>query len=71
MSRPNGYAYHPHKLEKKTKLENGVIYEHWHDTIDNEHHIHFPDGTLIVFGHEDCEGSISIIRNTKSSPTNE
>lgn len=58
MSKPNTYAFRPHILEEKKKFSHGVTYEHWHDTIDNEHHIHLPDGMVIIFGHEDAEGSV-------------
>ena len=65
MTRPKRYAFHPHKLEERKKFSNGVRYEHWHDTIDNEHHIHLPDGMLIIFDHEDCEGGVKIVEGGK------
>ena len=60
MTKPKNIHFRSLKLLEKKKLKNGVRYEHWRNEIDNTHHIHFPDGTLITFRHEDCEGSVEI-----------
>jgi len=60
MSKPRNIHFNQLKLEGKRKLRNGVLCEHWHDCIDNEYHLHFPDGTFINIGYEDCEGSVEI-----------
>jgi len=58
MSKPERTAFKEPTLEEKQTLSDGTIYEHWHDRIDNYHHLHLPSGILIVFEHEDCEGSV-------------
>ena len=65
MSKPERYAYNRHTLEDKKKFDNGVRYEHWRDSIDNAHHIHLPDGMVIIFRHEDHEGDVEIKEATR------
>lgn len=60
MTKPKIIRFGRLTLEDKHKLKNGTTYEHWHYSIDNEHHLHCPDGTLVIFRHEDCEGSVTI-----------
>lgn len=60
MSEPKVSAFSKGRLEEKKQYRNGVVYEHWHDSIDNEYHIHLPDGMVIIFQHEDAEGSVTI-----------
>ncbi len=60
MTKPKTICFGDLKLEEKRVLSNGIVYEHWHDEIDNTHHFHFPDGMVITFEHEDAEGSVDI-----------
>jgi len=60
MTKPKATHFKKAKLEERKEYPNGVVYEHWHDTIDNYHHVHLLDGMTIYFGHEDGEGSVDI-----------
>ncbi len=64
MTLPIRIAFGEPKVESSVTLKNGIIHEVWHDTIDNEHHFHCPDGTLIVFQYEDHEGNVKILEGS-------
>ena len=51
------------ELIEKQDLGDGAKYEHWLlGSIDNEHHIHLPNGTMIIFTHEQSEGGVTIVK---------
>ena len=60
MTEPKCIHFNSLELEEKRTLNNGIVYEHWVDRIDHEHHFHLPDGMLITFEHESSEGSVEI-----------
>lgn len=60
MTKPKVVRFNSLKFEDWKLLPNGIAYEHWHDSIDEEYHLHFKDGMTIIFQHEDSKGSVTI-----------